>query len=383
MNFSKQTSIMAALFLSLGAGIPAIAAGAKATGLSSGSTLTPTSSGTGVNAERSPENTQTQAEPTAHQDSPGALGGTPAAPSDPLTGAQGPGASSSSPLDRSSRGHRSTSRDRAQQGSSIGQLERDTVMDLQTALQAEGVYQGSIDGVPGAKTKRALRQYQKARQLDASGQLDAETMRQLGLSRGGEQVPVRGVDNARSPSGSLRGAVRDNTSPPPLETTLPGIPSAAGTLRSSAPSGAQNDFGTGVGTGIGVGANSEATTTTRAGNSGVRTNMPGAGVITTPGAVNSAPGGSRGAAGTTGAGVGATGAGVGTSHSGRNRATGTSGTTTDPSGRLNSGSGANVRSGAGAGAGSGSTSDNLVNPVGGQNSGSSAVPGGASAPVQP
>lgn len=184
--------MMAALFLSLGVGVPAIAAGAKATGGSSSSSTFSTrpdgGAGQGAMNERSTENTQTQVEPT-----------------------QSPGMNESQGMEGAASGSDTFSIDEGtdlqqrpagaadrNQLNRLPQLDRQTIMDLQTALQAEGLYRGSVDGVAGEKTQQALRQYQQARQLEATGRLDEETQRQLGIYED-EVQPVGGADDEAAP----------------------------------------------------------------------------------------------------------------------------------------------------------------------------------------
>ncbi|MES2784131.1 MAG: peptidoglycan-binding protein [Pseudomonadota bacterium] len=51
----------------------------------------------------------------------------------------------------------------------------------QARLNALGLNAGSPDGVPGAKTRQAVLQFQRSRNLKPSGQLDADTLSALGL----------------------------------------------------------------------------------------------------------------------------------------------------------------------------------------------------------
>ncbi len=376
MNFSKQTSMMAALFLSLGVGVPAIAAGAKAGGSSSSGALSPAPSARGSNGagqQRSAENAQTEAEPTKSAtgdevDNTFSVGDQGTAGQHDKTGYKRMGAA-----------------DKHQKHGSLSSLERETVMDLQTALQAEGIYQGSIDGVAGAKTKKALRQYQQARQLESSGRLDEETMRQLGISGAGDQVPVRGLDDAMAP-GSLDGI--DNSSPG-LGTEPYGSPSDT------------TDFGTSPGAGTGIEAGPDSTTTPGAGTqrgTGTGSGSMGTGRSGTPGSMGTGSDrtGTPGSMGTgsdrTGTSPGSTPGGMGTGSDSMGTGTpgsmgtgtGTSPSTGTPGGTMDRGTGTSPGTDMNRGTGTrrSGSSDSVVNPVEG-GSGSSTSPGGASAPVQP
>jgi lipid-binding SYLF domain-containing protein len=55
-------------------------------------------------------------------------------------------------------------------------------MQAQESLQEKGYYRGSIDGIIGPMTRKALREYQKAENLPVTGQLDRETATKLGVS---------------------------------------------------------------------------------------------------------------------------------------------------------------------------------------------------------
>jgi peptidoglycan hydrolase-like protein with peptidoglycan-binding domain len=56
------------------------------------------------------------------------------------------------------------------------------VRQVQQALKDKGQDPGAIDGVMGAKTQAALKNYQQAEGLKPTGRLDAETMAKLGVS---------------------------------------------------------------------------------------------------------------------------------------------------------------------------------------------------------
>lgn len=58
----------------------------------------------------------------------------------------------------------------------------DQVRSAQQALKDKGHDPGAIDGVMGPKTQAALRDFQKAEGIQATGRLDAETMSKLGVT---------------------------------------------------------------------------------------------------------------------------------------------------------------------------------------------------------
>ena len=60
---------------------------------------------------------------------------------------------------------------------------RDEIRKLQEALKADGEDPGSIDGFMGKKTRAALKAFQKANGLKASGRLDDQTAEKLHVQK--------------------------------------------------------------------------------------------------------------------------------------------------------------------------------------------------------
>ncbi len=80
-----------------------------------------------------------------------------------------------------------------------------TVMQVQTALQQQGFYKGTIDGLWGPETQGALQSYQQAKGLTADGQLGPQTMASLNLSNGGtasttQPMPSTGTTSSTTTS---------------------------------------------------------------------------------------------------------------------------------------------------------------------------------------
>ena len=67
----------------------------------------------------------------------------------------------------------------------------DDVRQAQQTLRDEGYDPGPIDGIPGPRTRSALRKYQKHEKLRATGQLDPETARKVEETR---LMKFRGMD---------------------------------------------------------------------------------------------------------------------------------------------------------------------------------------------
>ncbi|MGQ0546388.1 MAG: peptidoglycan-binding domain-containing protein [Betaproteobacteria bacterium] len=65
-------------------------------------------------------------------------------------------------------------------------LSADLVRELQRRLHEHGFDAGPVNGAFGEKTQAALVQFQLARPIPASGQLDDATMAALGLERGAQ-----------------------------------------------------------------------------------------------------------------------------------------------------------------------------------------------------
>lgn len=63
-------------------------------------------------------------------------------------------------------------------------IRRDDIRWAQVELRERGLYQGSLDGILGPETKRALSQFQKTNGLEATALLDAQTWEALTSSSG-------------------------------------------------------------------------------------------------------------------------------------------------------------------------------------------------------
>ncbi|HEY6197233.1 MAG TPA: peptidoglycan-binding domain-containing protein [Candidatus Binatia bacterium] len=94
----------------------------------------------------------------------------------------GSGGGSSSFGEQSSGRNAPSSRDTGRGSSSTSSSSgSESVKKVQQALKDKGQDPGPIDGVMGEKTKSALKAYQSANKLKATGMLDSETAKSLGV----------------------------------------------------------------------------------------------------------------------------------------------------------------------------------------------------------
>ncbi len=100
------------------------------------------------------------------------------------------------------------------------ELSPETVKQVQTTLTQQHDYSGAIDGIWGPATESALRSYQQANALPASGQLDPATIASL------RAVRMSAADPAAPMPAPAQAA----------NNALPPIPAAASAPASAAPS---------------------------------------------------------------------------------------------------------------------------------------------------
>jgi peptidoglycan hydrolase-like protein with peptidoglycan-binding domain len=65
------------------------------------------------------------------------------------------------------------------------QMRKDDIRWAQTELRTRGLYKGSLDGILGSETKRALQQFQRTNGLTQTASLDAQTWDALTGDGGG------------------------------------------------------------------------------------------------------------------------------------------------------------------------------------------------------
>jgi peptidoglycan hydrolase-like protein with peptidoglycan-binding domain len=113
---------------------------------------------------------------------------------------------------------------------SASELSTTTIKDAQRALQAEGAYQGNLDGIAGPKTMQAVRNFQEKRGLPQSGYLDERTLEALHVNAEAEQhsraTSSTGMAGERQPVAGPQGthAPVDPESSDPRGTATPSAP---------------------------------------------------------------------------------------------------------------------------------------------------------------
>lgn len=111
--------------------------------------------------------------------------------------------------------------------SSLSGLSRDQIKDVQRELASRGLYQGTIDGVAGAKTEAALKNFQTQQGL-AVGQIDAKTRDALGLEWSLEPTAsngrqrMRGSDTQPAQKQPVRGTDVDSAAQEPAKSSASG-----------------------------------------------------------------------------------------------------------------------------------------------------------------
>ena len=93
--------------------------------------------------------------------------------------------SGNTPVDKQDKAMRQTSGDTSMMN---GRPTRSAVKKIQEALRDKGNDPGAIDGIMGPKTREALKSYQTANNLPASGRINAETSRRLGVESPGSSI---------------------------------------------------------------------------------------------------------------------------------------------------------------------------------------------------
>lgn len=132
-------------------------------------------------------------------------------------------------------------------GSMSGHMQSASVREAQQALQDKGHDVGPIDGVMGPKTAAAVREFQQAQGLKATGRLDRETLSALNVQSTGMSDMRSGTSRARGTGSSSGPTVSSDAKSPSPASTESGktSPSASGTSpnTTSSPSSAAGSRG--------------------------------------------------------------------------------------------------------------------------------------------
>ena len=137
-----------------------------------------------------------------------------------------------------------SSMDSMQHSSASGQWSAADVKSVQEALKNKGHDPGPIDGVMGARTQQALRAFQRAQNIQTSGQLDSSTASALGVTLSSASGSSLGGSSSGSASGTSSGAPnRDST----VIEKNQGNPRSGGSATGSSSTGSSGGVSSGAG----------------------------------------------------------------------------------------------------------------------------------------
>ena len=113
----------------------------------------------------------------------------------PMGGQQRPGSSTELQSERGT--PRGSAQGQMQSQRTAGQrLSTEKVKEIQEALKDKGQYQGEVDGIIGPKTQQALREFQKAQNLQVTGRVDEKTADALGVELAGAGMGTSGAGSS-------------------------------------------------------------------------------------------------------------------------------------------------------------------------------------------
>ena len=160
----------------------------------------------------------------------------------------------------SSAGRSST--DSMKHSSASGHWSRDDVKSVQEALKNKGHDPGPIDGVMGGRTQQALRAFQRAQNIQTSGQLDSSTASALG-------VTLSSASGSGSSNSGASSAGSGTSTPPSKGTTLDpneGNPKDRGAVKPGGSSGSGSSGAGSVGSGTSTPSSKSTTLDPNEGN---------------------------------------------------------------------------------------------------------------------
>ena len=153
----------------------------------------------------------------------------------------------SSSTDTSTRGSTGSMRSSS---AAHGKWSREDVKSVQEALKGKGHNPGPIDGVMGPQTQQALKEFQRAQNIQQTGQLDSSTASALGVQLSSDMGAGSSSSTSGSSSGmgsSTRGSSAGTGSSPsgPPDTGAGSGSSKSGTSGSSTGAGSGSPSGSG------------------------------------------------------------------------------------------------------------------------------------------
>jgi len=101
-------------------------------------------------------------------------------------------------------------------GTAMSNRGSSNIKEVQQALKDKGYDPGPVDGVMGSKTKDALKSFQSASNLSATGTLNSETAQKLGVQSSSSSM---GSGKSGSSSSKGSGSMRSNDSRSNSDTT--------------------------------------------------------------------------------------------------------------------------------------------------------------------
>ena len=125
-----------------------------------------------------------------------------------------------------------TSQQMQQQEQSSSSLMQDkkTVRQVQQALNDQGYKAGKADGKWGSKSQKALKEFQKAKGMEPTGQLNQEAITALGISPSGKAAGGQegSMDQPSGAGGQQEDMTNQQSAPGGQEGTLDQAPGAGG-----------------------------------------------------------------------------------------------------------------------------------------------------------
>lgn len=122
------------------------------------------------------------------------------------------GGSNSSRSGSTTRSYAATPNYNATSQAQTAELTPDMIRNVQQTLQQDGSYHGRVDGVWGPSTQAAVRSYQQQHNMNATGQLDQDTLAAMNLA---------GPNAASQPPNQRYGSNYNPPPPPPNNTSNP------------------------------------------------------------------------------------------------------------------------------------------------------------------